>query len=538
MTRTDRLSRLRDEREYDGRRAGSAELFVALAFPNRYSVGMSSVGFQTILARIRRSGRFAAERVFLPEGEEGPLRTFESGRPVGGADVLAFSISFENDYVHFLRLLRAARVPLRREEREERHPIVLVGGACTFLNPEPLRPFVDLFLLGDGEEAVEEYLDARLEDRGLPRAEHLARAAAIEGAYVPSVHPRSGDRARRSYEGHTSDPALSRILTPHAEFPSTLLVEISRGCPRRCRFCTVGTAFPKFRAVPADVVVDVAERFRAEDSLLGREPLRKIGLVTAAFFDHREAEAMTERLSRKGFLVTASSVRVDQLTDPVLHALVQSGSRTLTIAPEAGTERMRALIQKKASDEVILDGVERAARAGFRNLRAYFMVGLPFETEEDRLGIVGLARRVRERFRSAGRGPGAGAGRVTISLHPFVPKPLTPFQWSRMLPPAEMKRILASLRSKLGGFTVKAPDLRDVYTEGILALGGEELEPFLVRLADGERWDRAARAAGLDLGATLFAERPPDERVAWAGRALDRTETSNRREWERAAAYR
>jgi radical SAM superfamily enzyme YgiQ (UPF0313 family) len=530
----DRASLLRGETLYEGIRPRSGELEVALAYPNRYGVGMSNLGFQTILGRMRRSGRFAAERVFLPEADSGPLRTVESGRPAGGAHVLAFSISFENDYVNFLRMLRAARVPLRREEREDRHPIVVVGGACTYLNPEPLRPFVDVFLLGDGEEIALEYLDLRLADLRLPRAEHLERAARIEGAYVPAVHARSGDLPRRSYEAIVSDPAVSRILSPRAEFANTLLVEISRGCPRRCRFCTVGTAFPRFRAVPADVVLSIADRFREEDERFGREPARAIGLVTAAFFDHPEAEAIAAGLLRRGWLVTASSVRVDQLTDSVLDALRRSGLRTLTVAPEAGTPALRARIGKETSDEAILAGVERAGRAGFRNLRVYFMLGLPRETEEDREGILHLAQAIRARFHSAG----AKTGTVSISLHPFVPKPRTPFQWSRMLTPQEMKTTIARERRRLFGFRVKAPDLRDVYTEAILALGGEEIAPFLVRLEGGERWDRAAREAGIDLDALLFNDRSPESRAPWEGGAPSRRDRANRREWERAAADR
>lgn len=528
----DRAALLRGETLYEGIRPRSGELEVALAYPNRYSVGMSNLGFQTILGRMRRSGRFAAERVFLPEEDSGPLRTLESSRPAGGAHVLAFSISFENDYVNFLRMLLAARVPLRREEREDRHPIVVVGGACTYLNPEPLRPFVDVFLLGDGEEIVLEYLDLRLQDLRLPRRAHLERAARIEGAYVPAVHGRSGDLPRRSYEAIASDPAVSRILSPRAEFASTLLVEISRGCPRRCRFCTVGAAFPRFRQVPADVVFALADRFREEDERLGREPARAIGLVTAALFDHWEAEAIAAGLLRRGWLVTASSVRVDQLTDPVLDALRRSGLRTLTIAPEAGTPALRARIGKNASDEAILSGVERAGRAGFRNLRVYFMLGLPRETEEDREGILRLAQAIRARFRSAG----ARTGTVSISLHPFVPKPRTPFQWSRMLRPEEMKTALARERRRLAGFRVKAPDLREVYIEAILALGGKEIAPFLLRLADGERWNRAVREAGIDLDALLFEDRSPESRAPWEGEATSRRDEANRREWERTAA--
>ena len=527
-----RAALLARERLYSGMERGPAEMPVVLAYPNRYPVGMSNLGFQTILAAARRAGPFDVERLFLPEEEDGPLRTWESGRPAGGAPVLAFSISFENDYVHFLRMLLAARIPLDRRERMDHHPIVVVGGAVTFLNPEPLRPFADLFLLGEGEESVGEYLRLRLDDLGKTREAHLERAAALPGAYVPLLHEKAAAIERRRYERVKEDPATSRILSPEAEFADTLLIEISRGCPRRCRFCTVGSVFPKFRMVPSDVVVARVEAMRAEDERLGRAPLRKVGLVTSAFFDHQQSEEIAGELFRRGYEIGASSVRVDQLTDSMLSVLHGSGLRTLTIAPEAGTEELRRRIRKEAADEVILEGVARAARVGFRSLRAYFMVGLPFERASDLEGIVRLSREIRARFRSEAK----GEARVTISLHPFVPKPGTPFQWAPMLPPAETAERIRYLRSKLKGFTVKAPGLGEVYTEGILARSGEEAAPFLRRMAAGGSWRAAARDAGLDLERMLYRERPPEEAFPWAGGKAGHTEEVNRKEWVRAAA--
>ena len=530
-SKTDRKTLLQAERSYGEVRPAAGGLFVALAFPNRYSIGMSNLGFQTIHRRIEEAGPFAVERVFLPESDGQPLRTLETGRPVGGADVAAFSISFENDYVHFLRMLRAAKIPLRREEREDRHPIVLVGGASTFLNPEPLRSFVDIFLLGEGEESVGEYLCLRMEDRGKPRRTHLERAARIDGAYVPDLHDRSAAIERRRYDRVADDPAVGRVVTPHAEFGNTLLVEISRGCPKRCRFCTVGTVFPRFRMVPPVTVVDLVERFHSEDESRGRVPLRKVGLVSSAFFDHTGAEEIARELHHRGYEIGISSVRVDRLSESVLRVLRDGGLRTLTIAPEAGTGRLREKIGKKASDEAILEGVEKAGRAGFPAIRIYYMVGLPFETEEDRAGIVRLTGEIRERFRTAAGRP----GKVTVSLHPFVPKPRTPFQWSRMLRPKELSAILAALRKDLRGLTVKTPPLKEVYIESILAMGGEELGGFLVRLADGERWDRAAASSGIDLDELLFRDRSPERAAPWAGETPDHVDQVNRREWARAA---
>ncbi len=464
---------LRAERRYGGR-GPEGPLSVALCYPNRYSIGMANLGFQTVLDRLDVHPACRVERVFHDDGA-GTLVSFESGKPAGGFDVLAFSVSFENDYVNLLRMLRRARLPLRREERSERHPLVVVGGAITFLNPEPLRPFADVFLMGEGEEMIGEFVDYLAGARHGERRSRIEGAVSVGGAYIPAIHPACGEVTPRTYDAVRSDPAVSRIVTPHSEFKETLLMEISRGCPRRCRFCTVGSAMPKFRMLGAGAALKTAERFRDEDRSAGRQPLRKVGLVSAAFFDHKESAEIASRLFDRGFEIGVSSLRVDQLTDEVLAILRRSGLRTITVAPEAGTERLRKLIRKEASDEVILAGVEKAARAGFRSLRIYYMIGLPFEEEGDIDGLVEGALAMRARFLDVASGP----VRVSVSLHPFVPKPRTPFQWSAMIEPAKLKRMTWKIRRRLPGLRVRTVARRECYTEGVLARGGEELAPFL-----------------------------------------------------------
>lgn len=521
------------ERAYAGIERGPGELRVALAFPNSYGVGISNLGFQTMLARARMGGSFAADRVFLPDEPVKILRTFEEGAPVGGTDVFAFSVSFENDSIHLLHMLRAARIPLHRKDRGDSHPLIVVGGAITYLNPEPLRDFVDIFLLGDGEELFVEYLDLRLHDFGLTREAHISRAAGLDGAYVPAVHDGPAGLTRRSYAGFERDPAVSRILTPNGGFKNTLLIEISRGCPRRCRYCSMPVFSRRFRTVPTDVVLDTAERFREEDRKLGRDEVRKVGLVSAAFFDHPDAGEMVRELTSRGFEVAVSSLRVERMTDPVLSLLRKGGLRSLTVAPETATDRMRNVIGRAPDEEAVLGGVERAARAGFRSLRLYYMIGLPTETEEDRTAIVRLTKEIRSCFLTAG----SGEGRITVSLHPFVPKPMTPFQWSRMLKPDEIRDALRSLRGKLRGFHVKSPSLKDVYIEGILARGGVETGSFIERLADGRPWRRAAAESGIDLDKNLYTDRGPDADFPWEeGRASDGAR-SRAGEWERAIRY-
>ncbi len=519
------------ERTYGGEKyPPGGEIPVGLCFPNRYPVGMANLGFQTILSRLREHPACDVERLFYGDDDR-ELLSFESGRPAAGFSLLAFSISFENDYVHMLKMLERAGVPLRREDRGDGDPLIVVGGAITFLNPEPLRPFVDIFLLGEGEEMVGELIDMYASSRSLSRRAIVEKIAALEGAYAPLVHRFSGEVEPRRYDSMKTDPAASRIVTPYSEFRDTLLLEISRGCPRRCRFCTVGSALPKFRMLSADRAVEIAEGFREEDRRAGREPLRKVGLVSAAFFDHTESGKMAGELSRRGFEIGVSSLRVDQLTDEVLGYLRAGGLRTITVAPEAGSDRLRRVIRKEASDEVILEGVKKAARAGFRAIRIYYMIGLPLEEEEDREALVRQALEIRSTFLSAG----SAGGQVTVSLHPFVPKPRTPFQWSAMIRPPQLKRMVWKLRRKLPGVKVKCVPRREAYIEGILSRGGEELAPFLESVAAGETWPNAARACGIDLDRILYGERDREAPLPWEAPSHERRSRSvDLRELERA----
>lgn len=528
----DKQTLLGAERVYGAEEhSGPGEISIGLCYPNRYPVAMANLGYQTILARLRNHPACEVQRFFFEEGAA-DLTAFESGRPAGDFDILAFSVSFENDYVHMLRMLHQARIPLRRTDRKESDPLIVVGGAVTSLNPEPLRPFVDIFLLGEGEEMIGEFLDA-FRDLPAPRrkGEMEGRIVWGGGAYVPALHLCSGEVAPRQYDGMKMDPAVSRVLTPYSEFSDTLLLEISRGCPRRCRFCTVGSALPKFRMLPAERAVELAERFRTDDERLGREPLRKVGLVSAAFFDHVESESLAGELFRRGFGIGVSSLRVDQLTDKVLGYVEASGTRTITVAPEAGSERLRRVIRKEASDATILEGVEKAARAGFRKLRVYYMIGLPYEEEEDLQALVRQALEIRSTFLASG----PAARGVTVSLHPFVPKPRTAFQWSPMIRPARLKKMVWTIRRKLPGIKVKCVSRKEAYIEGILARSGEEIAPFLESLAAGETWPAAARATGTDLNSILYEPLDRDRRFAWeSAESFRGRESTDGREMVRA----
>lgn len=525
---------------------GGKAVRIALVYPNTYYLGMSNLGFQTMYRHLNERDDVVCERAFLPEpsGLEAlsrsrkPLVTLESGLPLGSCDIVAFSVSFENDYPNLVRILELARVPVLAENRTRFDPIVLIGGAITYINPEPLADFADAMVIGDGEEAAYAYIDRYIADRGLDRERHLARIMSLSGMYVPSLQTASpGDQAgpdveasadagcdaaddataveaeRKLVEGESASvgriakqqvrdfedyPAHSAVLTPDTEFGDMLLIEISRGCPRRCRFCAVSYVYPKFRALKPDTILDVIRSKNASLARDGKEGLKAVGLVSSAMCDYPHLDELCAGLEETGLRVGVSSVRVDLVPDSLLKLMLKTGLRTMTIAPEAGSERLRKAINKPISSEEILTGARRILEKGIKHLKVYYMVGLPTETDADIDELIEMTRRLASLQRECGE-PG---GRLRLSINPFVPKALTPFQWSPMASPKEVRRKLNRIQKALrgtAGVDVKHESLKSAYFEAILSRGGRELSGFVMETArmDGD-WKRAAAELGMD----------------------------------------
>ncbi|MXX02602.1 MAG: radical SAM protein [Gemmatimonadetes bacterium] len=530
---------------------GGKAVRIALVYPNTYYLGMSNLGFQTIYRHLNERDDVVCERAFLPEpsGLEAlsrsrkPLVTLESGLPLGSCDIVAFSISFENDYPNLVRILELARVPVLAENRTRFDPIVLIGGAITYINPEPLADFADVMVIGDGEEAAYAYIDRYLADQGLDRERHLAHTMSLAGMYVPSLQTASpGEREGAPAVGAVTDagmasnadfgcddsdtgcdapaaeaesapvgriakqqvrdfedyPAHSAVLTPDTEFGDMLLIEISRGCPRRCRFCAVSYVYPKFRALKPDTILDVIRSKNASLARDGKEGLKAVGLVSSAMCDYPHLDELCAGLEETGLRVGVSSVRVDLVPDSLLRLMLKTGLRTMTIAPEAGSERLRKAINKPISSEEILTGARRILEKGIKHLKVYYMVGLPTETDADIEELIEMTRRLARLQRECGE-PG---GRLRLSINPFVPKALTPFQWSPMASPKEVKRKLNRIQKALrgtAGVDVKHESLKSAYFEAILSRGGRELSGFLMETARREGdWKRAAAELGMD----------------------------------------
>ena len=432
------------------RKPHGGRLRVALAFPNTYFVGMSNLGFQTVYSLFNAEDGIVCERAFLPPKSEiealrnsgSGLVTVESQTPVREFDIFAFSVSFEWDYTNVLTMLRLAGIPLRAADRTPHDPVVMIGGAVTFVNPEPLALFADIIAAGEGEALIPPLLAAF--QNASDRDDMLRRLVAERGFYVPAFYdvkyagrrhhrrrssrrkgrrrrPLCGRRALRTTEA--VDPPATRIFTPETEFGSRFLVEVVRGCANLCRFCWAGYNYLPVRAFPKDRILELAKRARPYSD--------RAGLVSIALCDHPEIEEILTGLVEMGYSISPASLRLDDLTPTILRLLRKSGERTITIAPETGSDRLRRVINKTMTNDEILSAADMIFATGFENLKLYFMIGIPTETDDDLVAIRDLTMQLREVMLTHAR-PRGHVGRIVGSVNPLVPKPGTAYQWLPM----------------------------------------------------------------------------------------------------------
>jgi radical SAM superfamily enzyme YgiQ (UPF0313 family) len=519
------------------RKPHGGRLRVALAFPNTYWVGMSNLGFQTIYRLFNAQDDVVCERVFLPPKQElselvaskAPLLTIESQTPVGEFDVVAFSVSFEWDYVNLLTLLRLAGVPRYATERGPHHPLIVVGGAVTFVNPEPLAPFADVIAAGEGEVLVPALDRAFRESTG--RADLLHRLSLERGFYVPSFYephygadgaldgyvqaagvPQAPMPVRKAAVRTTDalDPPATSIFTPETEFGSRFLVEVVRGCANLCRFCWAGYNYLPVRSFPADRILQLAEAARPHAS--------RVGLVSIALCDHPEIERILARLHEMGYGISPASLRLDDLTEPIVRILRESGERTITIAPETGSDRLRRVVNKTVTNDEILDRAELIFASGIENLKLYYMIGLPTETDDDLVAIRDLTIQMRERMVGHARGRGQ-IGRIVASVNPLIPKPGTAYQRLAMEDPALTDRKIKRLRTLTAGidnvyFNIKSE--RHSYYQALLSLGDRRVAAIVdAAERNGQNWRAAVAETGVDADSFIFRDRTADAVLPW-----------------------
>jgi radical SAM superfamily enzyme YgiQ (UPF0313 family) len=478
------------------------KLPIALLYPNTYYVGMSSLAVQTLYHLLNARPDIVCERVFCGyrrvQCSPAPL-SLETQRPLTDFAVWAVTFSFELDYLNFVALLHSVGIPPLASERDENFPLLLAGGPAVSANPEPLAELCDAFVIGEVEEILPCLLDTLQAGIANERSALLHQLSNIPGVYVPASMPNSIQRQWvRNLDLY---PTHTHVFTHATEFGDMHLIEIARGCGRGCRFCLAGCLYrpPRERSV-ANLL---------EQARWGRRFRSKVGLVSAAVSDYSHIEDLVAGLQDMGMHLSVSSLRVDPLPEVLLATLAASGSRTLTMAPEAGSERLRMAIHKNIHHADILHAAARAAQYGFPELKLYFMIGLPGEEDEDIQAIVLLVEEISRVF----------GGRVLVSAAPFVPKAHTPFERQAMAPAPVLRDRLRWLQRALQAINARmtSESVDWAVVQAILARGDRQVSLALATLQEPSlsNWKKALHAYNLPNEYYIRA-RQPDERLPWS----------------------
>ncbi|HHY42360.1 MAG TPA: radical SAM protein [Thermoanaerobacterales bacterium] len=440
---------------------GSVPINVSLVFPNTYNMGMSNLGFHSIYYQINSRDDALCHRAFLSTSNNvstNNINTLEADKPISEYDIVGFSVSFELDYINIIKILESAHISAFSQNRNR--PLVMAGGPAVTFNPEPLAPFIDFFVIGEGEEVIHEIIDQYNKVQNKDKLDILQALSQIKGVYVPAFYKIAYDKKGKVTDvkhESTGNSTISKrwvrdlnkyntetvILTPYTEFKDMFLMEISRGCGRNCRFCMAGYCYrvPRYRSL--DMVLERAQ--------FGSKYKDKIGLVGAAVSDYPYIDELAEKLMQNNIKFSVSSLRADTLREPLMSGLAFSGHKTLTIAPEAGSEKLRKVINKGITDEHVINSVKLARKFGINNVKLYYIIGLPEETEDDLKEMVEFLTFLRGYMKNLGN----KTGTMTISVNPFIPKPFTPFQWLGMEPIKLLNDKINFLQNRLRPIGIK-----------------------------------------------------------------------------------
>jgi radical SAM superfamily enzyme YgiQ (UPF0313 family) len=552
----DKALALLSEEQGTVRKDWGGRVSIALVYPNTYAVGMSNLGFQTIYRHLNALGDVVCERVFFPDPADldemrrtsTPPLSLESQRPLTDFQMIGFSVTYEGDYINVLRLLDMAGVPLRSSDRRPHDPLVLMGGVCAFSNPEPIAPFMDFVVVGEGEELVGELMQA-YRDGYRDRETFLDGLVGLEGIYIPDRHEPSyaadGTLAdvkplrgappvvvKRRLRQVDQFRTIAAVKTPNAEYGHMALLEVGKGCGRGCRFCLEGQVYRPVRHRSVAALRETVEQLAAQGET-------RIGLVGACVSDYPWIGDLLKVVEANGMELSISSLRADSLTDDLVASLARGGHRTLTMAPEAGTERLRRAIRKTITDAQLMAACDLVRARGIPNLKTYFMIGQPTETAEDVAAIPDLARRMLERLRVLDPG-GRPFGKLTLSISSFVPKPWTPFQWAPFDGAASLSDKLDVIKRGVRAFSnvrVLHENPREAALQALLARGDRRVGDFLEAAArlDGD-WRRALRDWDGDAEFYTTRVRGVAERLPWDHFDVGVKKAGLVREWERARA--
>lgn len=533
---------------------------VCLAYPHYYRTGMSNLGFQTVYKIFNEQPSFLCERVFLPAvGDEAEfaagraeISSMESQKPVAEFDILAFSISFENDYPHILKMLKLADIPFLARHRRVEHPLIMAGGIAVTMNPEPLADFFDLFILGEAEQVLSEFsrLFQEASEQGIDRKEMLRKMQKkLPQIYVPELY-----KVQYGFDGkiakvEAADAGLPKrikilpppdlnsfdtkevVSSPHTEMAEMYLVEVNRGCARHCRFCAASFIYRPARFRAHSCIVKAIDR--------GLQKKRKIGLIGTAVSDHPRLTELCSYILQQKAQVGIGSLRADQINDEIVLLLKASGVETVALAPEAGSQRLRDMLRKEITEEEIINAAWCLAENEIPNLRLYFMVGLPTEKEEDVDAVVGLTKKIRHYIAQRSSGT-RKFQRLTLSVNQFIPKPATPLQWCAL---EDVNVVAKKIRKIAQSFSrerqIKV--IHDVpkwnYIQALLSLGDRRVGEILLaacRLRDN--WAQAIKEVNVNADFYVYRQKSFDEILPWDIVQLGTSKNSLVRECQKALA--
>ncbi len=446
-----------------------------ISYPNYYNIGMANLGFQSIYYTLLRDERILVDRAFLPYPDEEdylkrtntPLFSYTTYMSLQDFDIVAFSISFEPDYLNFIKMLDLSGIPLYAKDRGKESPLIIVGGVAPSANPLPIKPFADIFVIGEGEEIIHDIIDLVIHEK--ERESILRILSKWRGIYVPKypVH-----RVERLWVKDVDKyPSESVLYSKEQEFPDMHLIEIGRGCGRGCRFCMAGYIYRPVRNRGYDVIMESAKR--------GSRYRKKVGLVSPSVSDHPEILDILRGILDMELGIGISSLRSDSATRELFGLLKKGGLRTITLAPEVGTDKMREVINKNIYPDLLFEKIGDAISEGIKSVKLYFLVGLPEETDDDIEGIVGLIEDLLSQFKSLRE--------LIISINPFIPKPHTPFEvFPQEREDVVNRRLLYienTLRKRYNRIKILPREIKYYVLQGLLSRGGEEIAPFLPEIA-------------------------------------------------------